>query len=88
MRPLKTLVLVKPDEPDAYSGLLIIPDSCKRRKNKGTIIATGEGTSKEPMLLKTGASVFNIKDCGTPVMYNNEEHYFIEQRDILAQDIS
>lgn len=88
MRPLKTLILVKPDAPEAnYNSFLIVPDAFRKRKNKGTIIATGDGTPKEPMLLKTGMTVFNIKDCGVPVMFNDEQHFLIQQRDILAQNI-
>jgi chaperonin GroES len=90
MQPIKTLVLVKPCKPDekTENGLFFIPESFQKRKNKGEIVAVGKGTKDEPMLLKTGASVFNIKDCGVPVDINGEVHYLIQQRDILALDIS
>lgn len=89
MKPHKTLVLVKPFEPDTKtSGGIIIADSVQKRKNVGIIVAIGDGSNSEPMVLKEGMTVYNIKDCGVKVDVNGEEHYLIQQRDILAKDIA
>lgn len=89
MKPNKTLVLVKPFEPETKtSGGIIIVDTAKKRKNVGTVVAVGVGTKKEPMLLKEGMIVYNIYNCGEKVEFNGTDHYLIEQRDILAKEIA
>jgi chaperonin GroES len=89
MKPNKTLVLVKPFEPETKtSGNIIIPQSAQKRRNIGTIVAVGDGTKKEPMLLKEGMIVYNIYGCGEKVEFNGTDHYLILQRDILATEIA
>lgn len=89
MKPIKTLVLVKPFEPETKTSKgIIIADSVQKRRNIGTIIAVGDGTKKEPMLLKEGMVVYNIYNCGEKVEFNGTDHYLIEQRNILAKEIA
>lgn len=85
MKPIKTLVLVKPHPPDDESkGGIIIAETGKKRKNIATVISVGEGTINEPMTIKVGDVVHNVKDCGNLIDIDGVQHFFIEQRDILA----
>lgn len=88
MKPHKTLVLVKPFEPETKTSKgIIIAESVQKRKNVGTIVAVGEGSKKEPMFLKEGMTVYNIQNCGEKIDIEGVDHYLIQQRDILAKEI-
>lgn len=89
MKPHKTLVLVKPFEPETKTSKgIIIADSAQKRRNIGTIVAVGDGTKKEPMFLKEGMTVYNVYGCGEKIEIEGIDHYLIQQRDILAKEIA
>ena len=85
IRPIRDNVLVKAFELDNISeGGIIVPDSCKKPSQKVKVVATGNGTAKEPMRLKSGDICFRIKDCGTEVEINGEKHFIVKQAWIFA----
>ena len=68
IKPLADRVLIQPTpaEETTISGI-IIPDSAKEKPLRGTVIATGEGTKDEKMIVKEGDNVLYGKYAGTEV---------------------
>ena len=68
IKPLADRVLIQPTpaEETTISGI-IIPDSAKEKPLRGTVIATGEGTKDEKMIVKEGDTVLYGKYAGTEV---------------------
>lgn len=85
IKPLADRVLVKPAaaEEKTVSGI-IIPDTAKEKPLKGSVIAVGEGTKDEKMVVKEGDVVLYGKYSGTEVEIDGEQHLIMRQSDILA----
>jgi chaperonin GroES len=85
MKPLADRVLVKPAvaEEKTVSGI-IIPDSAKEKPLKGEIIAAGNGTKDEQMVVKPGDKVLYGKYAGTEIEYEGEQYLIMRQSDVLA----
>ena len=85
LKPLADRVLVKPAsaEKKTVSGI-IIPDSAKEKPLKGEIIAVGEGTKDEEMVVKAGDTVLYGKYAGTEIEWNGDSYLIMRQSDILA----
>ena len=85
IKPLADRVLIKPTpaEETTVSGI-IIPDSAKEKPLRGTVIATGEGTKDEKMVVKEGDTVLYGKYAGTEVELDGEKLLIMRQTDILG----
>jgi len=85
IKPLADRVLVKPAnaEEKTASGI-IIPDSAKEKPLKGEVLATGNGTKDEEMVLKKGDNVLYGKYAGTEIELDSEKYLIMRQSDILA----
>ncbi|MDR0536996.1 MAG: co-chaperone GroES [Tannerellaceae bacterium] len=85
IKPLADRVLIKPSaaEEKTVSGI-IIPDSAKEKPLKGEVIAVGNGTKDEEMILKTGNCVLYGKYAGTEIELDGEKYLIMRQSDILA----
>ncbi|GHT37879.1 10 kDa chaperonin [Bacteroidia bacterium] len=85
IKPLADRVLVKPSaaEEKTVSGI-IIPDSAKEKPLKGEVIAVGNGTKDEEMVLKKGDVVLYGKYAGTEIELENDKFLIMRQSDILA----
>ena len=58
IRPLADRVLIKPAAAEEKAlGGIIIPDSAKEKPLKGEIVAVGNGTKDEEMVVKVGDNV-------------------------------
>lgn len=54
-KPMQNKVIVLPDPPeDRTEGGLYIPDTAKKRANKGTVVGAGPGTKEFETLCKPG----------------------------------
>ncbi|MGM9811643.1 MAG: co-chaperone GroES [Muribaculaceae bacterium] len=85
IKPLSDRVLIKPAEAELKTaGGIIIPDSAKEKPLKGTVIATGNGTKDEEMLVKAGDTVLYGKYAGTELEADGEKYLMMRQSDILA----
>ena len=85
IKPLSDRVLIKPAEAEVKTaGGIIIPDSAKEKPLKGTVIATGNGTKDEEMLVKAGDTVLYGKYAGTELEADSEKYLMMRQSDILA----
>lgn len=85
IKPLADRVLINPvpAEERTVAGI-IIPDSAKEKPLKGTVIATGNGTKDEEMVVKAGDTVLYGKYAGTEVELDGEKYLIMRQSDILA----
>ena len=85
IRPLGDRVLVEPiEEKEQTVGGIIIPDSAKEKPLRGEVVATGEGTKDEKMLLQEGDTVLYGKYAGTELEYEGEKYLIMRQSDVLA----
>ncbi len=85
IQPLADRVLVKPAaaEEKTIAGI-IIPDSAKEKPLQGEVIAVGNGTKDEAMLLTAGDTVLYGKYAGTEIEHEGEKYLIMRQADILA----
>ncbi len=85
IKPLADRVLVKPApvQEKTVSGI-IIPDSAKEKPLQGEVVATGNGTKDEEMVLKQGDNVLYGKYSGTEVEFDGVKYLIMRQSDILA----
>lgn len=85
IKPLADRVLLKPTAAEEKTiGGIIIPDSAKEKPLRGEVIATGNGTKDEEMLVKVGDTVLYGKYAGTELEYEGEKYLIMRQSDILA----
>lgn len=85
IKPLADRVLVKPAPAEEKTiGGIIIPDTAKEKPLKGEVLATGNGTKDEEMVLKVGDTVLYGKYAGTEVELDGEKYLIMRQNDVLA----
>jgi len=85
IKPLADRVLVKPAAAEEKTvGGIIIPDSAKEKPLKGEVMAVGNGTKDEEMVVKKGDKVLYGKYAGTEIEWNGEQFLIMRQSDILA----
>ena len=84
IQPLADRVLVLPAPAEEKVGGIIIPDTAKEKPLNGTIVAVGEGTKDEEMILKEGDNVLYGKYAGTELEYENKKYLMMRQSDVLA----
>ena len=85
IKPLadRVLILPAPAEEKTIGGI-IIPDTAKEKPLKGEVIATGNGTKDEEMILKNGDTVLYGKYSGTEVELEGKKYLIMRQSDVLA----
>lgn len=85
VKPLADRVLVKPAaaEEKTVAGI-IIPDTAKEKPLKGEVLAVGNGTKDEEMVLKVGDTVLYGKYSGNEVEIDGEKYLIMRQSDVLA----
>lgn len=85
IKPLADRVLIRPTAvEEVTTGGIIIPDTAKEKPLKGEIIAVGNGTKDEEMILKTGDIVLYGKYAGTEIELEGEKYLIMRQSDVLA----
>ena len=85
IQPLADRVLVKPAAAEEKTiGGIIIPDSAKEKPLRGEVIAVGEGTKDEKMILKECDLILYGKYAGTELEFDNEKYLIMRQSDVLA----
>ena len=83
--PLADSVLISPAPAEEVTKAgIIIPDSSKEKPLKGTVIAVGNGTKDEEMVVKNGDTVLYGKYAGTEVEIDGEKYLIMRQSDVLA----
>ena len=85
IKPLADRVLIKPAPIEEKTvGGIIIPDSAKEKPLKGEIIAVGNGTKEEEMIVKPGDQVLFGKYSGTELELEGEKYLIMRQNEIFA----
>lgn len=85
IKPLADRVLIKPaPAEDKTAGGIIIPDTAKEKPLQGEVLAVGNGTKDEEMVLKAGDTVLYGKYAGTEVELDGEKYLIMRQSDVLA----
>ena len=85
IKPLadRVLTLPAPAEEKTIGGI-IIPDTAKEKPQHGTIVAAGNGTKDEEMILKEGDEILYGKYSGTELEVEGTKYLIMRQSDVLA----
>lgn len=85
VKPLADRVLIQPTAAEEVTASgIIIPDSAKEKPLKGKVLAVGNGTKDEEMVLKEGDNVLYGKYAGTEVTLDGEKVLIMRQNEVLA----
>ena len=84
IKPLDDRVLVLPAQAEEKVGGIIIPDTAKEKPQHGTIVAAGNGTKDEEMILKEGDEILYGKYSGTELEVEGTKYLIMRQSDVLA----
>ncbi len=84
IKPLADRVLVLPARAEEKVGGIIIPDTAKEKPQRGKVVAVGNGTKDEEMILKVGDEVLYGKYAGTELENDGEKYLIMRQSDVLA----
>lgn len=84
IKPLADRVLVLPAQAEEKVGGIIIPDTAKEKPQRGKVVAVGNGTKDEEMVLKVGNEVLYGKYAGTELENEGEKYLMMRQSDVLA----
>jgi chaperonin GroES len=78
-------VLIEPAPAETKTvGGIIIPDTAKEKPLQGTIVAVGQGTKDEEMILKEGDVVLYGKYAGTELELEGKKYLVMRQSDVVA----
>jgi chaperonin GroES len=85
IKPLADRVLIEPAAAETKTiGGIIIPDTAKEKPLQGTIVAVGNGTKDEEMILKEGDNVLYGKYAGTEIEHEGKKYLIMRQSDVVA----
>lgn len=84
IKPLADRVLVLPAQAEEKVGGIIIPDTAKEKPQHGTVVAAGNGTKDEEMVLKEGDEVLYGRYSGTELEVEGTKYLIMRQSDVLA----
>ena len=85
IKPLADRVLIEPAPAETKTiGGIIIPDTAKEKPLQGEVLAVGNGTKDEEIVLHTGDHVLYGKYAGTEVELDGEKYLIMRQSDVLA----
>ena len=85
IKPLADRVLIEPAAAEEKTiGGIIIPDTAKEKPLQGKVVATGNGTKDQEMVVKEGDTVLYGKYAGTELEYDGKKYLVMRQSDILA----
>ena len=84
IKPLADRLLVLPAQAEEKVGGIIIPDTAKEKPQHGTIVAAGNGTKDEEMILKEGDEILYGKYSGTELEVEGTKYLIMRQSDVLA----
>lgn len=84
IKPLADRVLVLPAQAEEKVGGIIIPNTAKEKPQHGTVVAAGNGTKDEEMVLKEGDEVLYGKYSGTELEVEGTKYLIMRQSDVLA----
>jgi chaperonin GroES len=85
IKPLadRVLILPVPAEEKTIGGI-IIPDTAKEKPLQGKVVAVGNGTKDEEMVIAVGDQVLYGKYAGTEIEHEGVKYLIMRQSDVLA----
>ena len=85
MKPLYERILIKPRQKETKTAQgILIPEKAVKKPNVGIVVACGDGSTHNPMLVKPGDLVLCNRYAGTELMYQGEKHYIILSNEVIA----
>lgn len=85
IKPLSDRVLIEPTPAEEVTmNGIIIPASAKEKPLRGKVLAVGNGTKDEPMILKEGDEVLFGKYAGNEIELDGIKYIMMRQSDVLA----
>jgi chaperonin GroES len=90
VRPLHDQIIVhRLTEGEQRIGGIIIPDSAKEKPQQGTVIAAGNGRSKDggrrvPLDVKAGDRILFGKYSGQEIRLDGQDYFIMKEDDVLA----
>ena len=85
LKPLADRVLIQPTAAEEVTASgIIIPDSAKEKPLRGTVVAVGNGSKDEEMVLKAGDEVLYGKYAGTELEIDGDKLLIMRQNEVLA----
>lgn len=85
IKPLADRVLIQPAEAEKTTASgIVIPNSSEKKPVRGKVIAVGEGTKDEKMVLKEGDNVLYGKYAGTEIEDGDTKYLIMRQSDVLG----
>ena len=85
IKPLADRVLILPMAAEEKTiGGIIIPDTAKEKPLQGKVVAVGNGTKDEEMVIAVGDHVLYGKYAGTEIEFEGEKYLIMRQSDVLA----
>ena len=85
MKPLYERILVKPVEKETTTASgIMLPEKAVKRPNIGTVVACGDGSLNNPMLVKPGDIILHNRYAGAELYYKGEKHYVILSNEVIA----
>jgi chaperonin GroES len=90
LRPLHDRIIVdRLTEGEQQIGGIIIPDSAKEKPQQGTVIAAGNGTTKDggqrvKLDVKAGDRVLFGKYSGQEIRLDGKDYFIMKEDDVLA----
>src|SRR6266849_3783887 len=90
VRPLHDRILIQRlDEGEQRVGGIIIPDTAKEKPQQGTVIAAGNGKTKEdgkriPLDVTAGDTILFGKYSGQEIKLGGEEYLIVREDEVLA----
>lgn len=86
IQPLADRIVIEPAKAEEKTvGGIIIPDTAKEKPLQGKVLAVGQGTKDEEMVLQAGDEVLYGKYSGTEVEIDGNKLLIMRQSDVLAK---
>ena len=83
MKPIKDNIIIKPIEyAQTYSGLYI--KATEMEQLTGVVIAVGDGTKNNPMLVEVGQTVQYMNNVGRGIDYEGNHYLLIKESHVIA----
>lgn len=85
MKPLYERILIKPRQKETKTAHgILIPEKAVKKPNIGIVVACGDGSTHNPMLVKPGDVILCNRYAGIELMYKGEKHYVILSNEVVA----
>jgi chaperonin GroES len=85
MKPLYERILIRPREKETKTAAgIMLPEKAVKRPNIGRVVACGDGSSHNPMLVKPGDIVLFNRFAGIDIKYQGERHFVILSNEVIA----